>query len=174
MNSVETNMHSVRTIPVVLILTVIALSPARAAGVHKWVDDEGITHYSDDAPETVETTLIDLPPPAIDEKRPNEDENDYYSISNQWQRMNRERLEREQIELERARIRAAQQTRLQTETATSDKRDGDAGNVRYVPIYAPFPHRKHPRHRNHSRSRYSHYRQPQARPTENLGSFPTQ
>ena len=49
-------------LPVIAILTSCALLPAYAAGVHKWVDAKGITHYSDEAPPsaTVVVTLIEV------------------------------------------------------------------------------------------------------------------
>ena len=80
--------------------------PVSAAVVHKWVDEAGVTHYSDAAPETPATavTKIDL-----DDREPAKSsvKNDYYSIKNQWQRLHKERLEQEKLKLEKTRLEAA-------------------------------------------------------------------
>ena len=71
---------------------------AQASVIHKWIDADGVTHYSDEPPtgSVTEPVQIDLPsPPGI----ANRAGNDYYSIANQWRRMHRER-----IDLERARV----------------------------------------------------------------------
>lgn len=135
--------------------------------VHKWVDDDGVTHYSDEPPQSAATTLIELPKPARADSAggSGEPQDDYYSISNQWQRMHLERLERERLNLERERIRAARQT-----PPAAAKDDDD--EVRYVPLYSGFgyyrPHRRH--HRYHDGGRHK----PQAPAQSSLGTFPTQ
>jgi len=141
---------------------------ASAAAAHKWIDADGVTHYSDKPPNSVETTLIELPErgaleTASENGRPADD---YYSISNQWQRMNQERVERERLALERAKLRAAQQTPAPTPVVAEDDND-----IRYVPVYVGFGfHRPHHRHHRHGASlRYSP--QPPAQPS--LGTFPT-
>ena len=143
--------------------------PQTAAGgaVHKWVDDDGVTHYSDEPPQSTVTTLIELQKPtSVDSAggsgRP---QDDYYSISNQWQRMHQERLERERLNLERERIRAARQ---KPPAAAAD----DDDEVRYVPIYSGFgyyrPHRRP--HRFHHGIRHK----PRPPVQTSLGTFPTQ
>ena len=152
-----------------LALICSALTPAAASAVHKWIDERGVTHYSDEPPDSVETTLIELPEPTIIRTASEDDglADDYYSISNQWQRMNEERLERERLNLERARIRAARQTPVTAPAANDDE-------VRYVPVYSGFgyyrPHRRH--HRRHHGGMRPHPR-PQPR-QPGLGTFPTQ
>ncbi len=86
-----------------------ALLPAQAAVVHKWVDADGITHYSDQAPEpsTTQVTLIEVPETRSVKGNMN---NDFYSIVNQWQRMHKERIEHEKLKLEQAKLKAAQQS----------------------------------------------------------------
>lgn len=92
-------------------LTFVLLSsciflPVSSAVVHKWVDEKGVTHYSDAAPETPATmvTKIDLR-----NRKPTKAsvKNDYYSIKNQWQRLHKERLEQEKLKLEQIRQEAA-------------------------------------------------------------------
>ena len=117
---------------------------ADAANVHKWVDENGVTHYSDAPPEAVETTLIDVPePPAVSA---GDHEDDYYSISKQWERMNRERLEREKLAVERARLRAEQKSAAPPTVYVQQ-----SDEVRYVPIYGGHGYRKHRGHRRHIR-----------------------
>ena len=141
--------------------------PVFAVGVHKWIDEQGVTHYSDEAPEATETTLIDLPEPAAGQAGGGIAE-DYYSISRQWERMNRERLEREKLELERARIAATRQPPPATVYVEN------SGEDRIVPIYVDFRYRKSYGHRKHYRT----YRQPgprQPAPAAQIsGGFPTQ
>ena len=130
-----------------LLLTLLACqaAPAFAVGVHKWIDEQGVTHYSDEAPEAIETTLIDLPDPVA--AAPGEDgSEDYYSISKQWERMNRERLEREKIQLEKAKIDAARRPPPQPVVYVQDSDD-----ERYIPVYRDFRYRKHRGYRGHYR-----------------------
>ena len=155
-----------------LLVTILACGtalPAFAVGVHKWIDEKGLTHYSDEAPEAIETTLIDLPDPVVRQAVDEDIEEDYYSISKQWERMNRERLEREKLELERAKIAAARQP-PPPKTVYVENSGGD----RIIPVYADFRYRKHYRHRKH----YPGYRQPRLRlpppAVEISGGFPTQ
>ncbi len=101
------------------ILTIGLLLCHTAAGdvVYTWTDDDGVKHFSDTPPvfalnrdrlpDQVETIPMPGSFPA-----PKDPEADYYSITNQWQRMQedllaRERLalQREELEIERARLR---------------------------------------------------------------------
>lgn len=143
------------------------LGNAGAANVYKWVDAEGVTHYSDAPPDAIETTLIDVPEPGP--KRAADDtqtDSDYYSITRQWERMNRERLEREKLEVERARIRAQQKA-----AAPRTVYVPETGDDRYIPIYVGYGYRKHYRHKRYpSRPRVTQYRPA----TPLRGSSPTQ
>lgn len=88
------------------LLTGCLLLPVQAAVVHKWIDADGITHYSDTAPgsSTAQVSVIDIP----ERNRVKTDVgNDYYSIRNQWRRVYKERLEKQRLELEIARQKAA-------------------------------------------------------------------
>ena len=115
---------------------------ANAAEVHKWVDENGVTHYSDEAPEAVETTLIDVPEAAP--ASTGQHEGGYYSISKQWERMHRERLEREKLEVERERLRAEQKSAAPPTVYVQQ-----SDEVRYVPIYGGHGYRKQRGHRRH-------------------------
>jgi hypothetical protein len=99
-------MNCVKTIINATISISIVLLPAYAGVVHKWVDEKGITHYSDAAPvaDTSEMTQIELPRTT---QATAGAQDGYYSIANQWERMLRERLERAKLKLEHGRLKAA-------------------------------------------------------------------
>ena len=154
---------------IILSLAGCALIPAQATVIHKWVDADGVTHYSDEAPATTETpvTLIDVPANGAD---PEAVADDYYSITNQWERMNRERIEREKLNLEKARLEAARQS-----SAPQVVYVNEPAETRYVIAYPRLLHRKHGWHRlhrkfgqHHGGLHKSHDRQRQV----SLGSFP--
>src|SRR5210317_692763 len=82
------------------------LLPAYAGVVHKWVDEKGITHYSDEAPVANTSEMMQIESPANTQATAGT-QGDYYSIANQWERMHRERLERTKLKLEKDRLKAA-------------------------------------------------------------------
>lgn len=101
-------MQPIKTILSLAVLLCCAVSSVWAAGIHKWVDESGITHYSDMAP------VADVDQVAVIEvssaySTNNNVEQDYYSITNQWMRIHQERLDREKIKLEKAKQKAVQQ-----------------------------------------------------------------
>jgi hypothetical protein len=76
--------------------TMTGSTDAAESRVYKWVDADGVTHYSESRPASPGTThgtveLEPVPPPASDL------EADYYSVINQARRMQEERLERERV-----------------------------------------------------------------------------
>lgn len=99
-----------RTISLIFIVAFIniAVLPVFAQSVHKWIDENGVTHYSDEAPAspTAQVTLIGFPE-AYSASANIEDS--YYSITNQWMRLHAERLALEKIKLEKAKQKAEQQ-----------------------------------------------------------------
>jgi len=124
------------------------LLPAYATSVHKWVDTNGITHYSDEAPasSTTQVTLIEIPTNhtlAVDA------ENNYYSITNQWMRLHKERIEREKIELEKAKQKAAQ-----SPVTPQIVYVNEPSEKRYVAAYRGFFQRRHGHRRFYDKSRY--------------------
>ncbi len=144
----KTRMKSRSAIAVLVFFGACLLAPAQADIVHKWVDADGVTHYSDDPPENAatEATAIEVPVPTARETHP---EDDYYSIANQWQRMHQERLARDKIALEQARVRAARESsRRQAETSTSSETryaDRDRGHGYSWYGYGHRPYRPHKR-----------------------------
>ena len=124
----------------------------QAAAVHKWVDDRGVTHYSDAAPGSPETSVVqlDINTGNSSSSAASESSDHYYSIANQWQRMQQERLQQQQLEL--------QKTALTTTRTTDPGRadyDGEERTTRYVVAYPTRYHRRHgyrKRHPRHHRS----------------------
>ncbi|MDH3446645.1 MAG: DUF4124 domain-containing protein [Gammaproteobacteria bacterium] len=145
---------------------------AAAAVIHKWVDADGVTHYSDEAPATAEipVTEIDVPPAQAASGDATEG---YYSITNQWERMRRERIEREKLALEKARFEAERQASSPTVVYVNEPET--SRSVSGLPVYlrqAARHHRMHHKfgHRYRGgRVGYSHPRPPQQ---ADLGYFP--
>lgn len=147
-------------------------STANAAIVHKWIDADGVTHYSDAAPISDETpvTLIDVGASATVNKDTEATKENYYSIAKQWQRMHRERLERARLNLEKARLKATQ-----TPAEPRVVYVNEPEQKRYVTAYPGFFHRKPGHHRLHRKFKRhyggghrKHYRNSRV----GLGSFP--
>jgi len=113
-----------------MLLCSIGLS-APAATVHRWVDEHGVTHFSDAPPAgTVsDVTTLELSddfPDAADTRA------NYYSIANQWERMRVEREQKTRVELEKARIRAEQAAAVAYSEPAAEPQDR-----RYYPLYFP-------------------------------------
>ncbi len=114
----------------ILLLCSISVS-APAATVHRWVDEHGVTHFSDAPPaenvsdvKTLE--LSDDYPDAVDTRT------NYYSIANQWERMRVEREQKNRVELEKARIRADKAAAVAYSEPVVEARE-----PRYFPAYFP-------------------------------------
>ena len=89
-----------------LLALTFALAPTAGAGaVNKWVGADGVTHYSDEAPgaDATDVTSFEV---TVSYSEPVNVEDDYYSIANQWKRMQAERLAMAKIKLEKARVAA--------------------------------------------------------------------
>ena len=143
-------------LPIVYALTLVACANwvgANAAAIHKWVDDNGVTHYSDAAPSSPVTSVTQLEidtgnitrtslPTASDQ---------YYSIANQWQRLQRERLQQQQFELQRAAINVNRSV----EPARAEDSD-EPHTARYLVAYPARKHRRHGYSKYRPRSRRGH------------------
>jgi|GEM_PF-1122853 len=124
----------------------------QAAEIHKWIDERGITHYSDEAPQSpgVTVTRLEISTHGSAGPVPSQTPGDYYSIANQWQRMQQERLQQQRLELQRARLSIARQTETEPVREFDEPR-----TTRYVAAY-PYPiHRRHGHHYKHRR-RHAH------------------
>lgn len=143
-----TNMKRSIVIQGLTLLMVFVLLPAHAAVVHKWVDDKGVTHYSDQLPEAakVEVTRIDV---RERDSKKNRLEDNYYSIKNQWQRVRQERLQRDKLKLEQARQKAAAQASKPQIVYVNE-----ADDKRYAPVYFGSFYKRHRHGRNHRKNRH--------------------
>jgi hypothetical protein len=107
-------------------LVILPLSLAAADDLaYKWVDADGVTNFSDTPPVSVNNVVEEVEPIALPGgyKIVNDPAGDYYSIDNQWKRLNAERLEREKLAMERewARIERSRVNReKELETASID------------------------------------------------------
>jgi hypothetical protein len=142
---------------VIFMLLCNIVAAAMAATVHHWVDDDGVTHFSDSAPASAiegATTLI------IDDglSGAQGDSADYYSIVNQWQRMRAERDKNIETSSARARIRADHAAALNYD----DQPRQETSEQQYYPAYG-FPYR----HRG--RTNIGYYPESRSRPGVNRG-----
>ncbi len=120
--------------------------PALATGIHKWVDEHGVTHYSDKAPDAKvgQVAVIEV---SSTYSTATSTQQDYYSITNQWMRLHQERLEREKIKLEKAKQKAALQPSTPQVVYVNEP-----NKERYTVAYPFFVHNKFNRHRRLHRS----------------------
>lgn len=141
-----------RSISLIIVATLVYIASlsAFAAGVHKWVDENGVTHYSDEAPTSSATQVTFIEVPATYSTAANV-ENEYYSITNQWMRLHKERIAREKIKLEKAKQKAAQRPAVPQELYLNEPYED-----RYIVGYPNFIHRSHGRDRFHHKSRRDH------------------
>lgn len=112
------------------------IAPVSAGVVHKWVDDKGVTHYSDEAPENAKTqsTQIDIPEPVPSEGKSRDH---YYSIANQWARLHKESLEREKLRVQAEQAKASKKVSVTNVYVEESDRDG------YALVYGKPYYRKH-------------------------------
>lgn len=94
----------------IALLLSTASVPVFAEIVHKWVDAQGVTHYSDQQPEDLSSSVKQIAVSNIysTSSRVHNQEEDYYSVTNQWARMRAERIERKQLQLEKKKQQAEQ------------------------------------------------------------------
>jgi hypothetical protein len=151
-NSVKFSMIRSMATQCLVILTSCAFVPVSATVVLKWVDADGLTHYSDEAPDpsTTPVTKIDVPETSSAESNVG---NNFYSIKNQWQRLHKERIEYEKLKLEKAKQEAAQQSAKPQIVYIKDPYE-----KRYVVAYPGSYYRRHNRGRYHKKHKqYSRY-----------------
>ena len=148
-------------LPIVTALTLLACgnwTGANAAAIHKWVDDKGVTHYSDAAPSSPITsvTRLEISTGNTTKTALSSTSDQYYSIANQWQRVQRERLQQQQLELQRVAINVNK--------SVDPKRAEDSDESHTARYLVAYPARKHRRHgypKYHPRPRRGHGYAPQ-------------
>jgi hypothetical protein len=124
-------------------LVLLPQPQARAEAVYTWVDNFGVTHFSQTPPPDpgTEPAIIELNPPP-----PPPEYNDYYSVIRQAERMQRRRLENEKLEAERLQAEA-EALRARAEAKAVMQSPGAYTNEAAT-VYAPvYPYYYYPRHR---------------------------
>lgn len=122
----------------------------QARDIYKWVDSNGVTHYSQAPPEQTETKAeiiqLEVTKPEI---RPVDQAQSILAIANQFERA---RLNREKARFDRNLSLA----RLELETQRSALEQDDSIDVQYVSVFYPrFKHRHKHRHKHcKSKRRY--------------------
>jgi hypothetical protein len=119
-----------------------AFVPASAGVVHKWIDSDGITHYSDEIPLSVQTPVTQIELPDSTTATGNKISGEY-SIANQWRRLHQYRIEREKLVLEKARQNAAQQQTREVVYVEQPR------ETRYLVTYPRSRYRQHGYYRSH-------------------------
>jgi hypothetical protein len=144
---------------------------ANAASINKWVDDKGVTHYSDAAPSSPVTsvTQLEISTGNISSTALSTTSDQYYSIANQWQRLQQERLQQQQLELQRAAIyvnRSVEPKRIE------DSNESHA--TRYLVAYPVRKHRRHgyPKYRPRPSRGHGYVQQPQRNRIRSSGFQP--
>ena len=152
----------------VSILFTLTAAFACAEPVYTWVDDEGVTHFSETPPPApaADTRFLDLevtPPPAS----PNAEGDDFYSVINQAKRMETRRLESEKLAAEKKKAEA--EARKARAEAAAIQRGADnysaSETTRYYPVYPYYPrYRHHPWRPGHGHRPPGHGHRPPGHP----------
>ncbi|MEJ2114583.1 MAG: DUF4124 domain-containing protein [Gammaproteobacteria bacterium] len=140
--------------PIVFLLVAL-LMPVHADSVHKWIDAQGITHYSDQLPvnnssiaKPIEATRVDVSSTYHNSSKQNE----YYSVTNQWARMREERIARKQLQLEKAKLKAAQRPVVPQVVYVNEIEEDQSRAVYYPTNLTSFRHRGY----RHGQQNYRH------------------
>jgi hypothetical protein len=155
--SVEEDYKIMLRLPIVYawVLLVCGFWPgANAATIHKWVDEQGITHYSDAAPSSpgASVTRLEISTGDNAQNGLSTTADHYYSIANQWQRLQQERLQQQQLELQKAAIDVDRSAEPES-AVNSDESHSDRYQVAFYPIQF---HRRHGHPGHQPRSRRDH------------------
>ncbi len=113
-------------------LMLVALG-SQAAAIYQWQDADGVTHFSDAPPAKTdaasELNSFELETDFPDVQDPEEN---YYSISQQWERAKEDRLAREQLKLEREKLRTTRLQQQQNVQLASEE-----PRRTYFPVFSP-------------------------------------
>jgi len=119
-----------------------------ATQVYRWVDDSGVTHFSETPPaeNAADIQVIDIAPtPAPASGNASAEDDDFYSVVNQAKRMEARRLENERLAAEKEQARA-EASRARAEAAAIQQgpsTDSADNSVRYYPVYPYYPRYGH-------------------------------
>ncbi|MGB5178500.1 MAG: DUF4124 domain-containing protein [Gammaproteobacteria bacterium] len=126
------------------ILLTLSASFASAAEVYTWVDDSGVTHFSEKPPaeRTRDAQLIEVMPTAAPASSVDDD---FYSVINQADRMEARRLENEKLAAEKKQA-DAEASKARAEAAAIRQgayNDSGSDTSRYYPVYPYYPRYGH-------------------------------
>jgi len=130
-------MKTSHAITVYTVLLLAAL-PVGSTQIYTWIDDRGITNFSESPPgdDSISVEQLEiLPPPSAG----NTTDENFYSVVNQANRMETRRLENMKIRAERQQAEA--ETKRAAAEARAIKQDPyqDNNNARYYPAYPVIP-----------------------------------
>ncbi len=105
-------------------LVAVFMTYAIAAPVYTWIDQDGVTHYSETPPENhaVDSEMIELEPAPAAGPAPDDD---YFSVIRQAERMEKSRLENEKVRTERLQAEAAVRRAAAAEQARPTRYDDE-------------------------------------------------
>ena len=160
------------------LLTTLLLLPAAgfsAEQAYTWTDENGTRHFSEEPPfdETIPAKKIDLLPAPSAGTVGGDD--DYYSVANQADRMEKKRLENEKLTAERlqAEIEAS---KASSEAPTTLQTPDQENAQEYTKIYPRYPKQfyKGPQHapgnKPHPKQPLEPEQLPDQRPTTSIGN----
>jgi hypothetical protein len=127
------------------VFLLLSTAVACATEIYTWVDDSGITHFSETPPaaDATGTQIIDIAPTATPESVMDDD---FYSVVNQAERMEARRLENEKLAAEKKQAEA-EASKAHAEAAAiqkGDNTDNVSDNSQYYPVYPYYPYGYHP------------------------------
>ena len=133
---------NMRTVSPLILFLLLPIAQSGAGQAYTWVDENGTTHFSEAPPhdEAIRAEEIELlPAPSTG----NIAGDDFYSVANQADRMERKRLENEKLIAER--LQAEAEARKASAEATQQTRyqQNIQDDTRYYPAYPYYPNIGH-------------------------------
>ena len=155
-----TNLARAGAIPVIAIAAALLPTPSTALEIYKWIDDDGVVHYSESRPEEPAATPVETLHIAS-ANSPAYDPDEYHwsilnqaeRIGDQWSALQEEKAAQEA--LARAEARAAE---LEAQLAARETPDYVSARPLYGP-FALFPNHRH-LNRGHARPAHDPHRPP--------------
>ena len=127
-----------------IVLSILLALPVSAAQVYTWVDDAGVTHFSETPPPNPATDMqrVNIQPPTASPDIPDDD---FYSVINQAARMERTRLSNEKLAAEKKQADAeASRARAEAAAVQQGSYNYNTNNdTRYYPVYPYYPRYGH-------------------------------
>ena len=127
---------NIRTITPLIIFLLLPIAQSSAEQVYTWIDEYGTTHFSQDPPndEATSAEQINLQPAPSAGIIAGDD---FYSVANQADRMERTRLENEKLTAERLQAEAeANRARAEARATQQIQYQGSSqDDARYYPAY---------------------------------------